>query len=132
MVVRLTLLDGVRWEGAPVAGDRSQALLAALAAENGRPVRARRLVELIWCGEPMANPAKGLQVVVSRTRAACGAGAVVLDGDGYRLGVAPAQVDSCLLGQLVAEAAGLDATDPSAAAARARQALELGAALPST
>ncbi len=132
VVVCLTLLDGVRWEGAPVAGDRSQALLAALAAENGRPVRARRLVELIWCGEPMANPAKGLQVVVSRTRAACGAGAVVLDGDGYRLGFTPAQVDSCLLGQLVAEAAGLVATDPPAAAARAREALALGVALPST
>ncbi len=130
MVVSLTLLDGVRWEGAPVAGDRPQALLAALASEYGRPVRAERLVEMIWCGEPLANPTKGLQVVVSRTRAACGAGAVVRDGDGYRLGLPPAQVDSCLLGQLVAEAAGLVAADPRAAAARARAALELGASLP--
>ncbi|EIV91027.1 putative ATPase [Frankia sp. QA3] len=130
MVVSLTLLDGVRWEGAPVAGDRPQALLAALASEHGRPVRSRQLVELIWCGEPLANPAKGLQVVVSRTRAACGAGAVVRDGDGYRLGLPPTQVDSCLLGQLVAEAAGLVAADPWAAAERAREALELGAPLP--
>ncbi len=130
MVVSLTLLDGVRWEGAPVAGDRPQALLAALASEHGRPVRSRLLVEMIWCGELLANPTKGLQVVVSRTRAACGAGAVVRDGDGYRLGLPPAQVDSCLLGQLVAEAAGLVADDPRAAAERAREALELGASLP--
>ncbi len=130
MVVSLTLLAGVRWEGAPVAGDRPQALLAALASELGRPVRSRRLVEMIWCGEPLANPAKGLQVVVSRTRAACGAGAVVRDGDGYRLGLPPRQVDSCLLGELVAEAARLIAADPQAAAERAREALELGASLP--
>jgi predicted ATPase/DNA-binding SARP family transcriptional activator len=121
----------VRWEGAPVAGDRPQALLAALASEQGRSVGSRRLVELIWCGEPLANPTKGLQVVVSRTRAACGAGAVVRDGDGYRLGLPPTQVDSCLLGRLVAEAAELLAAEPGAAAERAREALMLGAALPS-
>ncbi|MCM3922371.1 helix-turn-helix domain-containing protein, partial [Frankia sp. AiPs1] len=131
MVVSLTLLDGVRWEGAPVAGDRSQALLAALASEQGRSVGSRRLVELIWCGEPLANPTKGLQVVVSRTRAVCGAGAVVRDGDGYRLGLPPTQVDSCLLGRLVVEATGLLAADPGAAAERAREALGLGASLPS-
>ncbi len=130
VVVSLTLLDGVRWEGVPVTGERPQALLAALASEQGRSVRSRRLVEMIWCDEPLANPTKGLQVVVSRTRAACGADAVVRDGDGYRLGLAPVQVDSCLLGELVAEAAGLVAADPQAAAERAREALELGASLP--
>ncbi|MCK9923860.1 AAA family ATPase [Frankia sp. AgPm24] len=131
MTVTLTLLGGVRWEGAAVVGDRSQALLAALAAEPGRPVRAERLVELIWRGEPLANAAKGLQVVVSRTRAACGAAAVVRDGAGYRLGLELTQVDSALLGTLVAQARRLVAADPRAAADQARQALELGAALPS-
>ncbi|OFB40200.1 transcriptional regulator [Frankia sp. CcI156] len=130
MVVSLMLLDGVRWEGTPVMGDRPRALLAALASEPGRPVRAQRLAEMIWGEGSLANPAKGLQVVVSRTRAACGAGAVVRDGDGYRLGLLPTQVDSCLLGRLVAEAAELVAVDPRAAVERARAALDLGAALP--
>ncbi|MEX5710245.1 BTAD domain-containing putative transcriptional regulator [Parafrankia sp. FMc6] len=129
MGVGLTLLDGVRWKGIPVVGDRPRALLAALAAERGRPVRAERLVELIWRGEPLANAAKGLQVVVSRTRAACGGAAVVRDGEGYRLDLPPAEVDSCLLGRLVAEADTLLAADPAAAAERAREALELGASL---
>ncbi|MCM3882890.1 helix-turn-helix domain-containing protein, partial [Frankia sp. R82] len=130
MAVTLTLLAGVRWEGMSVVGDRPQALLAALASEPGRPVRAERLVELIWRGEPLANAAKGLQVVVSRTRATCGAAAVLHDGAGYRLNLTPAQVDSALLGALVAEAHTLLAADPPAARERARQALELGAALP--
>ncbi|MCK9928446.1 AAA family ATPase [Frankia sp. Mgl5] len=129
MGIGLTLLDGVHWNGIPVVGDRPRALLAALAAERGRPVRAERLVELIWRGEPLANATKGLQVVVSRTRAACGGAAVVRDGEGYRLDLPPTEVDSCLLSWLVAEADTLLAADPPAAAERAREALALGASL---
>ncbi|WP_243407880.1 AfsR/SARP family transcriptional regulator, partial [Frankia canadensis] len=113
-----------------MVGDRSRALLAALAAEHGRAVRAQRLVELIWCGEPPVNAAKGLQVVVSRTRAICGAEVVARDGAGYRLALPAEQVDSCLLGQRVTEAGRLLATDPLAAASLVRGALELGASLP--
>ena len=66
----LTLLGDVRWRGAPVAGERSQALLAALAAARGRPVRAERLIDLVWGDDAPADAAKGLQVLVSRTRTA--------------------------------------------------------------
>ena len=79
MTVALTLLGDVRWRGAPVAGERSQALLAALAAAGGRPVRAERLIDLVWGDELPANAAKSLQVLVSRTRTALGAGAIVRD-----------------------------------------------------
>jgi hypothetical protein len=41
--IALTLLEDVRWRGKPVAGDRPQALLAALAARGCRPVRAEDL-----------------------------------------------------------------------------------------
>ncbi|NMT18847.1 hypothetical protein HKA99_31360, partial [Vibrio parahaemolyticus] len=61
MADALTLLDAVRWRGAPVVGERPQALLAALAARPGRPFRSERLVDVIWGDEPPANPAKALQ-----------------------------------------------------------------------
>ncbi|WP_041731654.1 AfsR/SARP family transcriptional regulator [Conexibacter woesei] len=131
MPVSLTLLDGVRWNGTAVVGDRSKALLAALAAAPGRTVRSERLVDLIWGEEPLANATKGLQVVVSRTRTACGADAIVRDGEGYRLGLPPAAVDSSrLAGAVAAARAALDG-DPVAAAELAREALALGAALAS-
>lgn len=91
MVVSLTLLDGVRWEGTPVAGDRPRALLA-LASEQGRPVRSRRLVEMICARNRWPARPRACRVLVSRTSAVCGAGAVAHE--------------------------------------RAREALELGAALP--
>jgi hypothetical protein len=45
--IALTLLADVRWRGRPVAGDRPQALLAALAARDCRPVRPEELIELV-------------------------------------------------------------------------------------
>jgi len=130
VIVSLTLLDGVRWKGTPVVGDRPRALLPALASEHGRPVRSARLVELIWRGEPLANATKGLQVVVSRTRAVCGPDVVARDGEGYRLALPATQVDSCLLEWLVAEAGRLLSPDPLAAVGLARDAVELGVPLP--
>jgi len=119
----LTLLDGVRWQGVPVVGERPQALLAALAA--GHTVGPDELVDRIWGDDPPANPTKALQVLVSRTRAACGPDAVVHTDGGYRLGLPTSGVD---VGELRAQVAGAQAalrTDPTAAAARARAALAL-------
>jgi DNA-binding response OmpR family regulator len=87
--IALTLLGEVRWRGRPVAGDRPQALLAALAARDGRPVRPEELIERVWGDDAPSNGAKSLQVLVSRARNACGADAIVRDGVGYRLGAAP-------------------------------------------
>ena len=55
MTIALNLLADVRWRGKPVAGDRPQALLAALAAGGGRPVRAEELIELVWGDEAPLN-----------------------------------------------------------------------------
>jgi len=91
--------------GRPVAGDRPQALLAALAARDCRPVRPEELIELVWGEDAPSNGMKSLQVLVSRARNACGADAIVRDGVGYRLGAAPGEVDSARLAQLVRTAA---------------------------
>src|SRR6185312_1650750 len=75
--------------------------------------------------EAPANPTKSLQVLVSRTRSACGAEAIVRDGVGYRLGVAPNEVDSVRLAALVREAAGALERDAASSVALAREALAL-------
>jgi predicted ATPase/DNA-binding SARP family transcriptional activator/tetratricopeptide (TPR) repeat protein len=126
MPIDLCLLDGVRWQGRGVVGARAQALLAALVL-HGRTVNADRLVAEVWGDEEPANPAKALQVLVSRTRAVVGPEALATDGNGYRLDVAADRVDAVLLHGLVGRARALLAEDPAAAATAARDALELGA-----
>ena len=64
----LTVLDGVRWQGAEVVGARSQRLLAVLATVAPHAVSAGRLVEHVWSDDLPEHPEKALQVLVSRTR----------------------------------------------------------------
>ena len=125
MTVALSLLEDVRWRGQSVVGDRPRALLAALATGAGRPVRGEELIELVWGDDPPANATKSLQVLVSRTRSACGPDAIVRDGIGYRLGVAPREVDSLRLAALVREAATVLDQDAAVAAALADEAMAL-------
>ena len=130
MTIALNLLADVRWRGKPVSGDRPQALLAALAAGGGRPVRAEELVELVWGDEAPRGGIKSLQVLVARARNACGSDAIVRDGAGYRLGAAPGEVDSARLSRLTRDAAAALDQDAAAAAALAREALALTGGLP--
>lgn len=82
----LELLDGVRHDGRPVAGERSHALLARLAAAEGRAVSEGDLVAAVWDGDAVpAHPGKALQVVVSRTRAQTSSALVERVAGGYRL-----------------------------------------------
>ncbi|MEV5002550.1 ATP-binding protein [Nocardioides sp. LML1-1-1.1] len=127
MPISLTLLDGVRWDGTPVPGERPQALLAALATA-GRTVGTERLVALVWGEDVPANPGKALQVLVSRVRAVVGAATLVTDGDGYRLTLAADQVDARLLRTQARAAREALATDPAAALALADTALALAPA----
>jgi predicted ATPase/DNA-binding SARP family transcriptional activator len=123
--IALTLLADVRWRGRPVVGDRPQALLAALAAGDGRAVRPEELVERVWGDEVPANGLKNLQVLVSRVRSACGPDVIDRDPVGYRLGVPPDQVDSGRLARLARSAAAALGGDAAAAAGLAREALAL-------
>ena len=122
MPLALTLLDGVRWYGEPVVGDRPQALLAALV--EGRTVRAESLVERIWGDDQPANPGKALQVLVSRTRTAC-PDAVVRDGDGYKLGVRASEIDVALVHQRMTTARNTFEDAPEIAERAAAEALSL-------
>ncbi|SEG77908.1 Predicted ATPase [Nonomuraea solani] len=122
----LILLDGVRWQGVRVVGDRAQTLLAVLALHGRTGVSDERLVEELWPDEAPANPTKALQVVVSRTRAATGAEAVVRMPRGYRLGLPADQVDALLLAKLVEEAqTALGADDMTLARRRAEEGMAL-------
>ncbi|MFI6316388.1 ATP-binding protein [Nonomuraea sp. NPDC050556] len=104
MPLVLTLLDDVRWRGARVIGDRAQSLLAVLAMRGRSGATDDQLVEALWGAEPPARPTKALQVVVSRTRTATSAEALVRTASGYRLGVPAEEVDALLLATLVRRA----------------------------
>jgi len=65
-------------------------------------------------------------VLVSRTRAACGADAVVRAGDGYRLGIGGDEVDASVVKERTAAARAALMTDPVTAAEVARAAVALG------
>ncbi|GHE48112.1 hypothetical protein GCM10017673_57340 [Streptosporangium violaceochromogenes] len=127
----LILLDGVRWQGVRVIGDRARTLLAVLAVHGRTGAGDERLIEELWPDEPPANPTKALQVVVSRTRAATRADVVVRTPRGYRLGLPADQVDVLLLGALVKRArAALGEDDAALARRRAEEAMELAAGDP--
>lgn len=119
MSVRLELLGEPAWDGSPMVGARLHALLAALVLEP-RGMTVAQLVEQVWEDDPPANPAKALQVVVSRARSATAAEVVELTGTGYRLGLRPDEVDVLALGLQVARAReSLAAGDAVAAAEQA-------------
>ena len=96
-MTRLTLLDEVTWEGRPVPGERTHALLRALADAGRRGLSDERLVDDIWGDDTPANPGKALQVVVSRARAATDPEAIERTPRGYRLALAEADVDAWAL-----------------------------------
>lgn len=100
----LTLLDGIRWHGASVVGDRRRMLLATLVAHARDGLTDDSLITELWGEAPPTNPAKALQVVVSRTRAATRADVIARTRHGYRLGLSDDEVDVLRLVRLVDEA----------------------------
>jgi predicted ATPase len=121
----LQLLGEVSWCGIPVHGGRTHALLAALVEAHGRALGERTLVDEVWGPDRApANPAKALQVVVSRTRAQTAPGVVERASGGYRLGLPTASVDALSLRDDVAAAAAAEARgDLTTARDAARRAL---------
>jgi predicted ATPase len=103
-VAILGLLE-VHGDGGPVAvaGARLRRLIARLALAGGQPVSTTALAEAVWDGAPPADVANALQTLVSRARRALGgAGAVEQSAAGYRLAVAPGDVDALRFERLVA------------------------------
>lgn len=108
MTFPLEVLDDVRWRGVPVPGERQRALLAVIVEAS--PASADRLIEQVWPDGAPDNAAKALQVVAVRARKATAAEVVERVGDGYRLALAPADVDVLAL---------FERADAAAAAAEA-------------
>jgi predicted ATPase/DNA-binding SARP family transcriptional activator len=89
-----------------VAGARLRGLIARLALAGGQPVSTAALAEAVWEFAPPADVANALQTLVSRARRALGgAAAVEQSAAGYRLAVAPDDVDALRFERLVAEGA---------------------------
>ena len=127
----LTVLDGVRWQGAEVVGARSQRLLAVLATVAPHAVSAGRLVEHVWSDDLPEHPEKALQVLVSRTRSRTAPEVVERAGGGYRLGLGDSDVDAMELSRLVGEARAAAAAgdlDLARVCAEAALAITVGAA----
>ncbi|MBR8744951.1 BTAD domain-containing putative transcriptional regulator [Nocardiopsis sp. MG754419] len=82
--------------GAPVGvgGARLRTLLVLLLLRPGRPVALEQLTDAIWGEDVPVGAGNALQALASRLRRALGPEARLLgDGVGYRLEVAPDQVD---------------------------------------
>jgi predicted ATPase/DNA-binding SARP family transcriptional activator len=82
-----------------VGGHRVRMLLILLALDAGRVVPVYSLIEQLWEDEPPANSGNALQSLVSRLRAALrqaglGDRAIESHPAGYRLAIAPDEVDA--------------------------------------
>lgn len=125
----LRLLDEVSFDGRPVTGERNQALLAVLASAHPRAVPDDVLVDALWPEAQPAHPTKALQVVVSRTRSQTAGSLVARTDVGYRLDLAPGDLDtSCLAGWVTDAHRAERSGDAETARDRARSALGLAVA----
>ncbi|HEX6360958.1 ATP-binding protein [Actinophytocola sp.] len=104
MTVELTVLSRVAYRGKEITGPRLRGLLALLAGEP-KGCGAQRLIDGLWPDDQPDNPAKALQILVSRIRAQLGDGLVVRTPTGYRLALDETQIDASAVLQHAAAAA---------------------------
>ena len=94
-------------------GPRSRALLGALLVRPGESVASEALAQAVWGDDAPPTAAKALQVQVSRVRRALGPAADRLQtvASGYRLHVAPGELDADRFEQLCRRGAELPARE---------------------
>jgi predicted ATPase/DNA-binding SARP family transcriptional activator len=114
---------GVRALGGP----KQRALLAALLLRRGEVVPTERLIEDVWAGQRGRPAARSVQVYVSELRKALGdPRRIRSEGGGYRLDLAPGELDAERFERLLEEARRLLVSgDPRAALGRLDEALDL-------
>ncbi|NLU71765.1 AfsR/SARP family transcriptional regulator [Streptomyces sp. HNM0575] len=109
----------------PLGGARLRALLAALAAAGGRPVRTGALAAEVWAegpdgsdAGPPADETAAVQALVGRLRRALGRDAIVSDATGYRLAAGPDDIDLFRFERLADQGAAALSDGEAASAAR--------------
>jgi DNA-binding SARP family transcriptional activator len=107
-----------------LAGPSQRALLALLLLHPNEIVSGERLVEELWAEGAPGSGLAALRVRISQLRKSLGSGAERLETEppGYRLRLAPGELDLDRFTTLVSEAVG---AEPAIAAARLREALAL-------
>src|SRR5262252_3052750 len=114
-----------------IGGHRVRMLLILLALDAGRVVPTYSLIERLWEDEPPANAGNSLQSLVSRLRSAlreAGPGDQVIESHpaGYRLALAPDEVDAVAFEALARQGSQALAAGDAATARRAlREALDV-------
>src|SRR5580704_5254911 len=76
-----------------LGGAKQRAVLAILLLHRSEVLPSERIIDELWGERPPATAAKTLQGYVSHLRKALGGGLLHTHGRGYRLIVAPDQVD---------------------------------------
>lgn len=126
MTIELTLLTSVSHQGQEITAPRLRGLLALLAGELRAGRAAGRLVDGLWPDEQPENPAKALQILVSRARKQLGAEVIASTPTGYRLALREDQVDAgAVLLFAAASAEKTRAGDHAGALAEAEEGLAL-------
>jgi DNA-binding SARP family transcriptional activator len=118
--------DGVRLADGEVRSRKARMLLKLLAVERTRLVSVDRIAEVLWPGDPPAEPVRSVATLVSRLRRALGREVIRGGRQGYRLGGAPGiVVDLDVAGRLTSRAEQQLAMAPALARAAAERAVEL-------
>jgi DNA-binding SARP family transcriptional activator len=90
----------------PLGGAKQRALLALLVLERNRVVSRDRIVDALWGDDPPESAANSVQVYVSKLRRLLGGdrdGSLVTEPPGYRLDVAPGELDADTFERLLAD-----------------------------
>ncbi len=105
------LLGPFRWLGddgveLPIPARKERALLAFLALRAGSSVSGAELTQALWGDEPPRSATKTLQTYVSALRRILPPGTIETTPGGYRLAIAPDDVDAHRFERLLRTAAG--------------------------
>jgi DNA-binding SARP family transcriptional activator/WD40 repeat protein len=92
--VGITVLGPLTVDGSGRLSPRDRVVLQALAARQGKPVRADELIDALWSDRPPPSAAKNLQSCIVRLRKALGPEAIVTTARGYVLMVAADGLDA--------------------------------------